>query len=382
MRGIVPAVGVRESRSTSDLQLGGHPAGTLWASTIPSRRFVIPVSWDIGSGVEFSALNHTVFFLAAILSATGLYGQRQAVLPSASVPDTSIRLFEVGGQTATIGLKNCGWAQKGCDQFGGGAGVVLNLNQHFAIDSSFITMRGMPAGSIGDPYDPSAAEPLAGGCISEFLAGVRIGSRAKRWGVFARVSPGVMSWKTGTIYGSINDFVIESGVGVEYSPAPRVHLRAEYDELSIKYHEFAGGHCYPCFGAGWTANDEVKAGAYWSMGKPVNWAPVNTHAKPTRRFFEVANIALLTADALSVTADDITTERNLHEGGQEGNPLSRPFVRNGWPGLAGQAVLWESVKVGLMYGAHRLHMHWLEKAVPLCDMYEHAKMAHANAQQE
>ncbi len=314
--------------------------------------------------------------------ATGLFGQGQAVSPSAPVPDTSLRRFEVGGQTAFIGLKNCGFEQAGCDQFARGAGAALNLNRHFAIDSSFITMRGLPSGSIADPYDPSAVEPLASGGISEFLAGVRIESRAQRWGVFARISPGVMSWKTGTVYGSINDFAVETGAGVEFSPAPRLHLRAEYDDLSIKYHLFAGGHCYPCFGSGWTANSEVKAGAYWSIGKPMNWSPVNTHANPTHRFFDTANIALLTADALSLTADDITTARFLHDGGQEGNPFSRPFVNNGWPGMTGQAILLEGAQVGLMYAAHRLHMHWLEGTLPLCDMYEHAKMALANAQQE
>jgi hypothetical protein len=240
----------------------------------------------------------------------------------------------------------------------------------------------MPPATIGDPYDPSGVEPSASGGISEFLAGIRIESRARQWGVFARFSPGVMSWKTGTVYGSINDFVVESGAGVEYSPSPRVHFRAEYDELSIKYHAFAGGHCYPCFGPGWTGNDEVKAGAYWSMGKPMSWSPVDVHVKPKHRFFDAANIALLTADALSVTADDVSTARYLNEGGYEGNPFSRPFVRNGWPGMAGQAVLWEGGKVGLMYGAHRLHMHWLERIVPLCDMYAHATAADDNAKQE
>jgi len=176
--------------------------------------------------------------------------------------------------------------------------------------------------------------------------------------------------------------VVETGAGVEYSPSPRVHLRVETDEVLIKYHMFAGGLCYPCYGSGWTTNDEVKAGAYWSIGKPIGWTPVNLHAKLNHRFFDTINIALLTADALSQTADDITTARNLHAGGQEGNPFSRPFVRNGWPGMTGQATLWECGKVGLMYGAHRLHLHWLERVVPLFDMYGHATMANKNAQQE
>jgi hypothetical protein len=327
-------------------------------------------------------LNRTAFCFAVMFSATGLYGQSQPVPRSSPAPDTSLRRFEVGGQTAYIGLNNCGSAQSGCDQFGRGAGVAFNLNRHFAIDSSFIAMRGMSAGSIADPYDPSAPEPSAAGGISEFLAGVRVESRVRHWGVFARVSPGVMNWKTGTVYGSINDFVIETGAGVEYSPSPRLHFRLENDELAIKYHQFAGGHCYPCFSPGWIGNDEVKAGAYWSIGKPLNWVPVNTHAEPIHRFFDTANIALLTADALSQTADDLLTARNLHDGGQEGNPFSRPFVRNGWPGMTGQALLSEGEKVGLMYGAHRLHLHWLERIVPLFDMYGHATAANHNAQQE
>ena len=74
-------------------------------------------------------------------------------------------------------------------------------------------MGDMPPMRIGDP-DLLAIEPTASGEILEFLAGVRIESRARQWGVFARVSPGVMSWSTGTSYGSIKDFVVEPGAGV------------------------------------------------------------------------------------------------------------------------------------------------------------------------
>jgi hypothetical protein len=327
-------------------------------------------------------MNRLAGLIAIFVLTTLSFGQDRAGSAVGGPLDTSLRRFEVGGQTAYIGLDNCGMAQSGCDQFGRGVGVAFNLNQHFAIDSSFIVMGGMPATRIGDPHDPSAVEPLAGGGISESLAGVKIESRVRHWGVFARVAPGVMSWKTGTVYGSINDFVIETGVGMEYSPSPRLHFRLENDELAIKYHQFTGGHCYPCLSPAWIGNDEVRAGVYLSIGKPMNWTPVNTHARPTHRFFDTANIALLLADALSLTADDMLTARNLHDGGQEGNPFSRPFVRNGWPGMTGQAVLSEGEKVGLMYATHRLHLHWLERIVPLWDMYGHATAANHNAQQE
>jgi hypothetical protein len=326
-------------------------------------------------------LNQKVIFLAVLVPACFLYGQGPGVSPANHSPDTSVRRFEIGGQVTYAGLYGCEWAQKGCNQFGRGAGVGVNLNRHFAIDSSFVAMGDMPPMRIGDP-DLLAIEPTASGEILEFLAGVRIESRARRWGVFARASPGVMSWSTGTSYGSIKDFVVEPGAGVEYSPAPRVHLRVEYDDLLAKYQTFAGGLCYPCFGMGWRGNDELKAGAYWSVGKPIRWTPVDQSAKPKHRFFDTINIALLTADAFSVAADDLLTERHLNEGGYEGNPSSRPFANNGWPGMTGQAIVWEGGKVGLMYGAHRLHLHWLERIVPLFDMYGHATGANSNAQQE
>ena len=55
-------------------------------------------------------------------------------VPANHSPDTSVRRFEIGGQVTYAGLYGCEWAQKGCNQFGRGAGVGVNMNRHFAID--------------------------------------------------------------------------------------------------------------------------------------------------------------------------------------------------------------------------------------------------------
>lgn len=147
--------------------------------------------FGLGNGCLFGFAGLLAIFLLTPL----LFGQDRAAWTADSPPDTSVRRFEIGGQTSYVGLFGCEWGQKDCDHFGKGAGIALNLNRHFALDSSFVTMRSMPPTTVGDPSNPSAIAPVASGGISEFLAGVRIESRARRWGVFARVSPGVMNWK-------------------------------------------------------------------------------------------------------------------------------------------------------------------------------------------
>ena len=314
--------------------------------------------------------------------ATVLCGQSQTLPPGAASSDTNLRQFEVGAQTNLLGLNDC-FGLKWCYQWGKGAGVAINLNQHFAIDSSFEIMPGISGAHIGDPSDPAVIGPVSSGRITDFFSGIRIEARGRQWGIYARVMPGMMNWGTGTTDGTIHDFALQWGEGVEYFLTPHIHLRVEIDDIAIKYHQFGGGLCYPCTGNGWTGNnDNLTAGAYWSVGKPVRWTPMDEQAAPKHRFFDRYNLALMTASALARTSDDITTARFLAEGRPEQTPFSRPFVRNGWPGFTGQAILWQGQEIGVMYALHRLHLHWLERIVPVYDAFSEAVAALRNARNE
>ena len=354
----------------------------IWRTRSTSLRagFQAVPSWPTRDRI--AALKHPALIFAVLASAAALCAQSQTAPPAAPSSDTSLRRFEVGGQTNLLGLNDC-LGLKWCYQWGKGAGAAINLNQYFAIDSSFDIMPGISGASIGDPSDPAMIGPAGSGRITDFFSGIRIEARARQWGIYARVRPGMMSWATGTSYGTIHDFAIEFGEGAEYVLTPRIHLRVEIDDLAIKYHEFGSGHCYPCTGNGWTGNNgNLTAGAYWSLGRPVRWNPMDGHAAPKHKFFDRYNLALMTASALARTSDDITTARFLREGRPEQTPFSRPFVRNGWPGFTGQAILWQGEEISLMYGLHRLHLHWLERIVPAYDAYSEAAAAFRNARNE
>lgn len=84
----------------------------------------------------------------------------------------------------------------------------------------------------------------------------------------------------------------------------------------------------------------------------------------THRFLDVKNSFALSAVAVSLTADAISTQKGLsHPGFYEMNPLARPFVQS----RAGAAV-YSAGSLGLvaagMYVAHRTNHHKLERIVP------------------
>ena len=78
--------------------------------------------------------------LAVFLFATFLPAQGQAASSGpASAPEAGLRRFELGGQVTDMRVGSCFGEGIPCltPQFGLGVGASLNLNQHFAIDSSY-----------------------------------------------------------------------------------------------------------------------------------------------------------------------------------------------------------------------------------------------------
>ena len=259
-------------------------------------------------------MSRIVIPLAILLPAFCLFGQAQNGSSAApSAPDTSLRRFEVGGQATDMRLGGC-FGEKGCltPQFGLGAGVALNISQHFAIDSSF---NLLPSNDTIHVYSLNGA--AQGGHAMEFLAGARAQLRARRYSFFAVAKPGLVSWSqvltldtdtrnsSGTIaltqsYSRRTFFAVEAGGGVEYSPTPRVHIRVDMGDLLVQYYtkvvvNFLGTvstvcpvSCHP-----WTNNLQTTAGVYWSMGKPIAWTPPDVLSVPEYKFFDRTNVALL-----------------------------------------------------------------------------------------
>jgi Outer membrane protein beta-barrel domain len=281
--------------------------------------------------------------------------------------------FEVGGQvadirTGCIGQKNCSFPS-----FGLGTGASINLNQHFAIDSNFnIT----PASSNGGTN-------LTGGRASEFLIGARAGLRARNYGFYVKAQPGFLRWSNvikqvvfptphtfAFVDGGVNRFVSDMGAGFEYSPSDRIHLRTEVTDLVMHS------------SGSWSNNLQPTAGIYVGVGKAISWTPPLYDSKAVHPFFGRSNVALITTSVLGMTADSITTQRGLHQGGEESNPFARPLVKYGWSGQITAQALETGAVIVSMYGLHKIGQHWVERLLPICLAATHGVFAYNNAKHE
>lgn len=82
------------------------------------------------------------------------------------------------------------------------------------------------------------------------------------------------------------------------------------------------------------------------------------------RFFDIRNTFALSAAAVSLTADALSTQKGLaYPGFYEMNPLARPFVQTR-TGAAVYSAGSLGLVAGSMYLAHRTHHHKLERMIP------------------
>jgi hypothetical protein len=291
---------------------------------------------------------------------------------TAETRDTSLRRFEIGPQTADL-RTGCIGSTFSCylPSFAlGGAGVV-NINQHFSLDAGFLVT----------PQTSSGSTNLDGGRGSEFLVGARAEARGRNYGFFLKVQPGYLHWSkaiTGVSfptpatfvfsYGGRTYFASNMGAGLEYSPSPRIHVRGEVTDLLLRYGA-----------SSWSNNVQPSAGVYYALGKPLPWTPPVYEARRAHAFMNKTNVALITSSVLAMTADAVTTQRDLAHGGREGDPFARPLVKYGWSGQISAMSLEISAEVLGMYGLHRIGQHWVERAVPASLAVAHSIFAYNNA---
>src|ERR1035441_2301301 len=344
--------------------------------------------------------------LTIALSSLGLYGQSFAV-PSAVTLSTraveppiaglSLHRFEAGTVIANMRLSCSMGAKCTAPQLGIGTAAAYNLNQHFAVDSSLLTLTGNDAsqasGSVGE-----------GGRGTEFLIGGRAEVRARRYGFFAVDKPGVVNWshaltganltpngtggfKLAYQFQSRTYFANEIGGGAEFSPNDRLHVRVEMGDLIVHNNDtlrynIAGIVMPVCAGAcsRWTSNLQTTAGVYFTAGRPIEWNPGRFDDRPEHPFLDRTNVSLLAVGMLAQAADAITTQRFLRHGIVEGNPLAAPFVKYGWSGQIGLAALSNLGEIGGMRALHRMHQHRMERLLPVVVGSASAVMAYRNQQ--
>jgi hypothetical protein len=102
---------------------------------------------------------------------------------------------------------------------------------------------------------------------------------------------------------------------------------------------------------------------------------------PPHRFFDRANVTLTAVEVGVMLADGATTQYGLrnHPGSREANPLARPFVNAGWPGMIAGGAMVVSGEVGLRYLLHRKNHHRWERWIPVFVIADSALGAIHNA---
>jgi hypothetical protein len=265
----------------------------------------------------------------------------------------------------SIGQKYCG-----LPAFGIGLAAAYNLTSHFAIDAHFVET---PSGS-------TVSTNLYGGRHTEYMAGLRSEVRAQHYGFFVKTQIGTLSWNhviTGVVkppngpffllFGEQRKFAANAAAGVEYSPSPQIHIRGEIGDLIREYSPSV-----------WQNNLQSMVGVYVGIGKPLAWRPPVYNARATHRFFDAANLSLMTASVLGITADAITTQRFISRGAVEGDPFAKPLVKYGWSGQIAAEGIEINALVWGMYGLHRIHQHWIERIAPAGVAVAHALFAYSN----
>jgi hypothetical protein len=302
-----------------------------------------------------------------LVCARVLQAQSDPVLSNPSPEaDTGLRRFELGGQIAD--MRTACTSTGSCIEpaFALGPGGVINLNRRFSIDAALNITTGS-----GTEYSG-----VEGGRGTEFLMGPRVETRAKHYGFYVEGKPGLLHWShveqsftpPSTIhFGGRDLFVSTVGAGVEYSPGSRIRLRTEVSDLVLRS------------GPGtWSNHLQASGGVYVGLGKPISWQPPVYEPKSTHFFFDKPNLMLLSASALAIAADGITTQRFIRRGFQEGDPIARPLVKYGPSGQVAAAGLEIGGELTAMYGLHRIGHHWMERAFPACLAAVHGYFAYSN----
>lgn len=324
----------------------------------------------IDLGFLTSACLQTGAAFACLLSlrATAYAQEGPSIDLAQDKPAAEISRFEVGSQTTDIRTGCIGQKECFLPSAGLGLGGVLNVSAHFAIDANWNVT----------PSSSNGSNNLDGGRATEFLAGVRAEVRSRHFGYFLEAQPGVLRWdhviESATItpstitftYGAENRFVSAVGAGFEYSPAARVHVRGNVSDLVEKQNEV------------WKNNLQPTVGVYFGVGQPMPFREPVYKPEMTHSFFDRTNVTLLIGNQLASTADSVTTYQFLQRGVQEGDPVTRPLVKYGAPGLVSFQVIETGLEIVGMYGLHRLGQHWIERALPFCVGADHAVFAYNN----
>jgi hypothetical protein len=156
--------------------------------------------------------------------------QLQALAQSEELPK-----FEVAAEFTT--LEREGFSQRRTEP-GLGGRFTYNLNEMFAIEGAgyFFPKRCFQCRNAGN--------------IAQGLAGVKVGKRYEKWGIFAKARPGVISFSQGTFdvvptgsplipiefeFNRLTTFAMDIGGVVEFYPSKRIVTRFDFGDTIVHF---------------------------------------------------------------------------------------------------------------------------------------------------
>ena len=172
-------------------------------------------------------MKRTVFVVVVICLV-----QLQTLAQSEELPK-----FEVAAEFTT--LEREAFSQRRTEP-GFGGRFTYNLNKTIALEGA------------GYFFPKRCFECRNGGNITEGLAGVKVGKRFEKWGVFAKARPGVMSFSEGTFdivppvvgfplipiqfeFSRVTTFAMDVGGVVEFYPTKRIVTRFDVGDTIIHF---------------------------------------------------------------------------------------------------------------------------------------------------
>jgi len=173
-------------------------------------------------------MNRILFVILVIF-----FVQSQVLAQSEELPK-----FEVAGEFTT--LEREAFSQRRTEP-GFGGRFTYNLNKTFAIEGA------------GYFFPKKCFQCRNEGNIVEGLAGVKVGKRYEKWGVFAKARPGVISFSRGTFdvappfpslvssnpiqleFNRLTTFAMDVGGVVEFYPSKRIVTRFDFGDTIVHF---------------------------------------------------------------------------------------------------------------------------------------------------
>ena len=174
-------------------------------------------------------MNKTLFVVAVICLV-----QLQVLAQSQELPK-----FEIAGEFSTFEREAT--FQRETEQ-GFGGRFTYNLNKAVSLEAA------------GYFFPKSCLQCRNAGTITEGLAGVKVGKRFEKWGIFAKARPGVSSYNGGAVdvivapgtpasgpfdfkFTRLNAFALDVGGVVEFYPSKRIVTRFDLGDTIIHFNQ-------------------------------------------------------------------------------------------------------------------------------------------------